>query len=279
VPGFSLNAHQTSLLSDVVIATRESSDVPLSWSALEALKDLFHADFVCLTSFDSTLPRVVFEQWIDDSSAEKDWVSETVVEARVNPFWDRYWDPDTGCSYPDRTGDYDWVRRASDSESMRQRRAWHTGDPGDFYARYLAACLPGRSVGRYARLRVFRKAGSDFTDRDVFFAILLKPHLESALHQAEKRRSQAVLTKRQLHVMRMVEAGLTNRQIAKRIGVSEGTVHAHLTEIYARLKVQSRTAAVQAVFATADTLLISASSEGSPNVKGVEGARDVERRP
>lgn len=263
MPGFSLNVHQTSLLSDVVVATRQPSDVPLAWPALEGLKELFHADFVCLTSFDSTLPRVVFEQWIDDPLAEKDWVSESVVEARDNPFWQRYWDPDSGCSYPDRTGDYDWVQRASDSESLRQRRSAHTGDWSDFYERYLQACLPGRSPGRYARLRVFRKTGSDFTERDVFFATLLKPHLESALHQVEKRRNQAVLTKRQLQVMRMVEAGLTNRQIATRIGVAEGTIHAHLTEIYSRLKVQSRTAAVQAVFATADTLLISASPDAS----------------
>jgi DNA-binding NarL/FixJ family response regulator len=50
----------------------------------------------------------------------------------------------------------------------------------------------------------------------------------------------------------MVQAGLTNRQIARRIGVTEGTVHNHLTHIYARLGVQSRTAAIHAAFDTAD---------------------------
>jgi DNA-binding CsgD family transcriptional regulator len=270
VPGFSLNAHETSLLSDVVVAIRGPSELPLPWSALEGLKELFHAEYVGLTSLDSTLPRVVFEQSIDDPWGEQDCVSETVVEARANPFWRRYWDPDTGCSYPDRTGDYDWVQRASDSDSLRQRRASHAGDPEDFYERYLVACLPGRSPGRYARLRVFRQAGADFTERDLFYATLLKPHLEAALHKAEMRRNQAVLTRRQLQVMRMVEAGLTNRQIATKMGVSEGTVHAHLTDIYARLKVQSRTAAVQAVFATADTLFMSAGPEPlqAINVRG-----------
>jgi DNA-binding CsgD family transcriptional regulator len=261
VPGFSLSARQTSLLSDVVAAMRSPSEFPVPWSALEGLKDLFHADYVGLTSLDSTLPRVVFEQSIDDLWGERDVVTETVIEARVNPFWRRYWDPDEGCSYPDRTGDYDWVQRATDSESLRQRRASYVGDREDFHERYLVACLPGRSAGRYTRLRVFRQTGADFTERDVFFATLLKPHLESALHKAEIRRNQRVLTMRQLHVMRMVEAGLTNRQIATKLAVSEGTVHAHLTEIYTRLKVQSRTAAVQAVFATADTLVISGSPE------------------
>jgi len=57
--------------------------------------------------------------------------------------------------------------------------------------------------------------------------------------------------------MRMVRAGLTNRQIATRIGVTEGTVHVHLTNTYNRLGVQSRTAAVQAVFDSADEFLAS----------------------
>ena len=271
MPGFSLNARQTSLLSDVVAAMRSPSDFPVPWPALEGLKGLFHADYVGLTSLDSTLPRVVFEQSIDDPSGERDVLTETVIEARANPFWRRYWDPDTGCSYPDRTGDYDWVQRASDSESLRQRRGAHLGDRQDFFERYLVACLPGRSPGRYTRLRVFRQTGSDFTERDVFFATLLKPHLESALHKAEIRRNQAVLTKRQLDVMRMVEAGLTNRQIATKLGVAEGTVHVHLTQIYTRLKVQSRTAAVQAVFATADTLLISTGHDLSKGSEPEEG--------
>jgi DNA-binding CsgD family transcriptional regulator len=273
VPGFSLNARQTSLLSDVVVAMRSPSEFPLPWSALEGLKELFHADYVGVVSLDSTLPRVVFEQSIDDPLGERDVLTETVIEARVNPFWRRYWDPDTGCSYPDRTGDYDWVELASDSESLRQRRASYVGDREKFHERYLVACLPGRSPGRYARLRVFRQTGPDFTERDVFFATLLKPHLESALHKSELRRNQAVLTKRQLHVMRMVEAGLTNRHIATKLGVSEGTVHAHLTEIYTRLKVQSRTAAVQAVFATADTLLIAATPEPSRSALDEPGRR------
>ncbi len=276
MPGFSLSSHQTSLLNDVVVATRGTSELPLSWSALEGLKELFHADYVGLTSLDSTLPRVVFEQWIDDPGT-RDYVSETAAEARDNPFWHRYWDPDKGCSYPDRTGDYDWVQLASDSQSLRQIRASYAGDPGGLLERSLVACLPGRTPGRYTRLRVFRQTGSDFTEREVFFATLLKPHLESALNKADLRRNQAVLTKRQLDVMRMVEVGLTNRQIAKKIGVLEGTVHTHLTDIYTRLKVQSRTAAVRAVFATADTLPTSASPELTQTENGQEISRKVKR--
>ena len=247
--GYRLNARQTSLLRDIIAATRLPSDSPVPWVVLEQIKELLDADAVGLTSLDSTLPRVVFEQFIEPSG-ERELESETAAQARYNSFWHRYWDPDRGCGYPDRTGDYDWVNRDSDRRSLRQRRAAHTGDSSDFYERYLAACLPGQAPGRYTRLRAWRQRGKDFTDRDLFLVTLLKPHLELTLRRDVRSCAQPVLTKRQLQVMRMVQAGLTNRQIAKRTALSEGTEHAHLSAIYAKLDVQSRTAAVHAVFNT-----------------------------
>jgi len=49
-------------------------------------------------------------------------------------------------------------------------------------------------------------------------------------------------------MLRLVAAGHTNAQIARRAGVSEGTVRIHLQNIYARLHVSSRTAAVTRAF-------------------------------
>ena len=43
-------------------------------------------------------------------------------------------------------------------------------------------------------------------------------------------------------------AGHTNTQIARRLGVTEGTVRTHLENIYERLDVSSRTAAVTRAF-------------------------------
>jgi DNA-binding NarL/FixJ family response regulator len=45
-----------------------------------------------------------------------------------------------------------------------------------------------------------------------------------------------------------VAAGHTNAQIARRLGVTEGTVRTHLENIYERLQVSSRTAAVTRAF-------------------------------
>jgi len=48
--------------------------------------------------------------------------------------------------------------------------------------------------------------------------------------------------------MRLLAAGCTNTQIARRLGISEGTVRTHLENIYERLGVSSRTAAVIRAF-------------------------------
>jgi DNA-binding CsgD family transcriptional regulator len=51
------------------------------------------------------------------------------------------------------------------------------------------------------------------------------------------------LTPRELEVLRLLAAGLTNREIAARLVISEHTVHRHVTNLYRRLGVSSRTAA------------------------------------
>jgi len=62
------------------------------------------------------------------------------------------------------------------------------------------------------------------------------------------RRGTPALTPRHWELLRLVAAGHTNAQIARRLGVSEGTVRIHLQNIYARLQVSSRTAAVTRAF-------------------------------
>ncbi|MBD0324267.1 MAG: response regulator transcription factor, partial [Aldersonia sp.] len=51
------------------------------------------------------------------------------------------------------------------------------------------------------------------------------------------------LTRRERDVLHLLAEGLTNRQIAQRLVVSEHTVHRHVTNILRRLELPSRTAA------------------------------------
>jgi DNA-binding NarL/FixJ family response regulator len=54
------------------------------------------------------------------------------------------------------------------------------------------------------------------------------------------------LTARELEVLRLVAEGLTDAQVAERLILSRRTVSTHLSSIYSKLQVSSRTAAVHA---------------------------------
>jgi DNA-binding NarL/FixJ family response regulator len=53
----------------------------------------------------------------------------------------------------------------------------------------------------------------------------------------------AQLTPREAEVLSLVRAGLANKQIARRLGISERTVKAHLTSVFQRIGVVDRTQA------------------------------------
>lgn len=118
----------------------------------------------------------------------------------------------------------------------------------------LALCLPATfgqplGLGRTVRMCFLRGPGQDFSERDRALLILLRPHLQQAYLDAEHRRHPVHgLTPRQRELLRLLAAGLTNVQIARRLGISEGTVRTHLENIYTRLNVSSRTAAVTRAF-------------------------------
>jgi len=168
-------------------------------------------------------------------------------------FWAHYWDC-LPCSYPDQTGDLRSVTQNSDFYSARR---WHaTGMYNDYlrpsgFDHELMLCLPG-GPGRTVRLMFFRGPGRDFGERDRALLALLRPHLMEAYADAELRRGGVPpLTPRQWALLRLVAEGYTNFQIARRLALSEATVRKHLENIYSRLQVSSRTAAVTRAFATA----------------------------
>lgn len=50
------------------------------------------------------------------------------------------------------------------------------------------------------------------------------------------------LTPRQIQVLRLVARGMTNAQIAEALFLSRRTVHAHLRDIFRKLKISNRSA-------------------------------------
>jgi DNA-binding CsgD family transcriptional regulator len=99
---------------------------------------------------------------------------------------------------------------------------------------------PGRTFG----LVCWRAPGRAFGEREKTDLFLLRPHIEAALQRGRRVRAEERLTPRQRELLALVAEGLTNHQIARRLGIAEGTVRVHLNQIYSRLGVTSRTAAV-----------------------------------
>ncbi len=52
------------------------------------------------------------------------------------------------------------------------------------------------------------------------------------------------LSEREMEVLRLIATGLSNDQIAKRLYIAQGTVKRHITNLYGKLAVESRTQAI-----------------------------------
>jgi DNA-binding CsgD family transcriptional regulator len=154
------------------------------------------------------------------------------------------------CSYPERTGDLRTVTMISDFYSTRQ---FHSsgmyvdflGPQGVEHEVMVSLSAP---AGRSRRLVFFRGPGRDFDDRERLLLSLLRPHLDELCREFERRRLPASpLTPRQAELLALVARGHSNTEIARILSLSAGTVRKHLENIFERLGVSSRTAAVAAV--------------------------------
>ena len=76
---------------------------------------------------------------------------------------------------------------------------------------------------------------------NVFFAVSNRPTIEAA-------RSDLELTPRETEILRALVDGQSNKQIAGQFWLSEQTIKYHLTNIYRKLQVSSRTEAVRQAY-------------------------------
>jgi DNA-binding CsgD family transcriptional regulator len=237
-------------LADLVNADR--TDLPVEGlppSLLADLARLVRCDAIAFGRLDAATQQIDSAQLMTDGGR--------LVDNPVFPVnWQHYWHCQL-CSHPDRTGDARSVVMVADFYSTRQ---WHgigtrcgINRPMGFeHALMLTLPAPSRpepASGGTMRLFLLRGAGSDFSERDRDALTLLRPHLHRAFLEAEGRRHPVPrLTPRQEELLRHVAAGHTNARIARQLGITEGTVHIHLENIYAKLNVSSRVAAVNLAF-------------------------------
>jgi DNA-binding CsgD family transcriptional regulator len=235
------------------IVSEDRPDLPdgegLPLSLLADLMAQIRCDFIGFAGFDSGRQESWFIQALLDGG-------DTMAAGAAPVNWQHYWHCEP-CSYPDRTGDLRSVVKIGDFYSVRQ---WHSlgtrcglnrpmGFEHDLMLTLPASSGPVAEPGRTVRLFFLRGPGPDFSERDRAVLTLLRPHLHQAYVAAERRRRPVPpLTSRQNDLLRLLAAGHTNTQIARRLGISEGTVRTHLQNIYERLHVSSRTAAITSAF-------------------------------
>ncbi|HEV2476808.1 MAG TPA: response regulator transcription factor, partial [Candidatus Dormibacteraeota bacterium] len=121
----------------------------------------------------------------------------------------------------------------------------------------LTSVLQGRSVSDAVQAGaigyLIKDTKGDELVRAIRDAAEGRVHLspEAATRLAKDlRQSEGVesLTERETSVLRLVAEGLANKEIARRLSISEKTVKAHLNNVFAKLDVHSRTqAALQAI--------------------------------
>ena len=248
-------ASERDLRGLAAIVSQGRADLPdgegLPPSLLADLMSQIRCDGITLERYESG--RQAWECLQGGPGIGRIYIREDLVRAYCSNYWGSRF-----CSYPDRTSDLRSVITIGDFYSVRQ---WHsTGMYTDLYRpqgmeHTLALYLPGppgpaAELRGYVRLYFHRGPGPDFSERDRALLVLLRPHLLQAYLDAEQCRHPVPrLTPRQNDLLHLVAAGHTNTQIARRLGISEGTVRTHLENIYERLSVSSRAAAVTRAFA------------------------------
>lgn len=252
--GLSLGHADVAGLRELIALAASENGPALPWPFLYRLQDLIGCDAVAFNGLDSTAGYGYLSQGI----GEKEFIdtSSDQYDAADEPFWRHYWT--SWCSYPERSGDHTSVTMSADFCSDRQ---WHDSAMYIDYAsawgrneHELMMPLPD-GAGRSLRLLCFRGPGVDFGERERFLLTLLRPHIAEAYKVALRRRRHsgaALLTTRQREILELVKVGYTNEQIARRLYLSEGTVRTHLGNIFTRLEVSSRTAAVTHAAHTSD---------------------------
>jgi DNA-binding NarL/FixJ family response regulator len=71
----------------------------------------------------------------------------------------------------------------------------------------------------------------------------LDPRVAGALLPGRAKPPRELLSEREQQVLRLAAEGLANKQIGRRLGISESTVKVHLANIYRRIGVADRTSA------------------------------------
>ncbi|MGW5745860.1 response regulator transcription factor [Amycolatopsis sp. NPDC003861] len=230
------------LMSVVEEGRRDEPTAGLPWALLDRLALLIPCEAISCPEFDLPHELPMRDQWWEGGDRTLELGAEGDVE--VTEYWEslRSFEP---CTYPERTGDRLTPVRWSDFYTWTQlREVRHYADyrraEGFRYGMHLAIPAP---AGIVRKISLWRGPGHDFTERDRLVLQLLRPHLWE-IHDARRHPAGLPkLTNREQQVLRLVDAGLGNSEIARELYISVATVRKHLEHIFDRTGVRTRGAA------------------------------------
>lgn len=208
----------------------------------DALRELVPCDFLIYNELDLDARRVILHTERPDSGD----VAAEDAEAEEEDFW-RLVDQNPLCGRRAYARGLDTVK-LSDFVSRRTLHAL------EVYATLFRPWgiehtmkLTLSSDPSHMKAFLFhRQAGArDFAERDRLVLDLLRPHLGELRGRSSSRCSG--LTRREHEILAGVASGWTNAEIARTLFVTPNTIRKHLENIYAKLDVHTRTAALAKV--------------------------------
>ena len=210
----------------------------LPTAVLVGLKNLIACDSMGMWRASATEPDRSFDQALPVET--ENWVEVDKLPVQSPGIW---------C--PASRGDFVTVVKVSDFLSRREFHAsrFYFLANQDDECEHLMILPFADWTGGVSNIFFFRGRGPDFTERDRAVLTLLRPHVDRSFQVTEdRRRGRIALTARQEQLLRLVAAGDSNRDIARQLWITEATVRKHLENIFERLQVTSRTAAVARAF-------------------------------
>jgi two-component system, NarL family, response regulator LiaR len=100
------------------------------------------------------------------------------------------------------------------------------------------------SVGIWLGLKLTRKE-QVIVERELIIEREVQVRAATPFALNEKRLQELAITKRELEILGLIADGLSNREIAEKLFVSENTVKTHSSRLFDKLSVKRRTQAVQ----------------------------------
>jgi DNA-binding NarL/FixJ family response regulator len=120
---------------------------------------------------------------------------------------------------------------------VREVRAAHPGVPLVVLSASPASDYEDLSLEAGADLYLEKAAGANHLSQSLRALVSPESEFEEGSTDSEK------LSKRQKQLLKLLDNGLSNRDIAEQLGISEHTVKVHLWRLFRRLEVKSRTQA------------------------------------